>query len=220
MRAYTRRVVSRGLDGLEVVGGHHLAGDEPLILAANHVCWWDGAVSLLASTAHDRDPRFLARASTMRDLPFLAAFGGVPLARGPWWEVRRSLRAAAVHLQQPRSVLWIYPQGDQRPDHLRPLGFRRGLSVLAALSGARVAPVSLAYRFRDGNRPAALMAFGAPLAAHTPDLVAVCEREVVRGLERLETGETGRSLLALRAALPRGSTALATLWRWLGGPVG
>lgn len=159
---HLRRLVARGLDGVHVDQLDALreaASRGPLILAANHVAWWDGLLAVLLSRVAGLDARVLMDAKRLRQHSFFAAFGAIPIGDNP----RKELSDAAAHLVGPGRALWIFPQGRQRPEQLRPLEFKGGVATLARLSGAAVLPIGLRYAMLESPAPAAVVRVGAPL---------------------------------------------------------
>ena len=184
-RAYCRWRCGRDLDGVWVAGLERVrALDGPLILAPNHVAWWDVLVLVLLDEALGADLRCLMDARNLTRLPFLAKLGAIPLRRGAdadqdLAEAARWLRdGTSSHPGPPapgRRVLVIFPQGRQRPAHLRPLAYRRGVERIAAASGAPVVPVGWNYGFREDHRPAAAVCFGVPCTPRVEALEAATE---------------------------------------------
>jgi hypothetical protein len=96
------------------------------------------------------------------------------------------MQRAAMLLQRPRHVLWIFPQGRQRAAHLRPLGLQSGVRWLSRTSGAHVVPVALSYAFREAAEPSILVSFGAPVAPGTAGLMAALEDRLIASLARID----------------------------------
>lgn len=184
--AYVRRRIGRGLDGLHVSGlgrARDLLAQRPAVLAATHVAWWDGMLLFPLDDALGRSCRVWMDASNLEKLPFFAPLGALPLdARSPT-ALRRSFRTAASWLDRPERALWVFPQGLQRPSHLRPLGIKPGASLLARQAGALLLPVALSYGFREAPVPSAVVSFGEPVDPHSGDAL---EASLCRELERAD----------------------------------
>ena len=165
-RRYTRRRISRRLDGLWVSGLDEaraaLAG-RPLIFAANHVAWWDALLLLPLDEALGGLGWAVMDARNLRRLPFLGWVGALPLDRSSPERSRGCLQACAALLDRPGRALWIFPQGRQRPAHLRPLDLRPGVQTLHASSGVDLVAVSIDYVFLERARPAAVVRFSPPI---------------------------------------------------------
>ena len=187
-RRYTRRRISRRLDGLWVSGLDEaraaLAG-RPLIFAANHVAWWDALLLLPLDEALGGLGWAVMDARNLRRLPFLGWVGALPLDRSSPERSRGCLQACAALLDRPGRALWIFPQGRQRPAHLRPLDLRPGVQTLHATSGVDLVAVSIDYVFLERPRPAAIVRFCPPISgADTPDeaLLPAVEGAILDGL--------------------------------------
>lgn len=161
--AYVGWLARRHLDGIWVSGLEHLPRDRAFVVASNHVAWWDGIVARHVDRVCGLDTRTLVNAAGVARLPFLRWFGAVALPPGA--AARRALLGTAAFLDRPGRAAWIYPQGRQRPAAVRPLGFQRGVELLTRRSGALVVPAAVDYVFREAHVPAAVVAFGPPVAA-------------------------------------------------------
>ncbi|MEZ4451800.1 MAG: lysophospholipid acyltransferase family protein [Nannocystaceae bacterium] len=188
-RRYVRGRLRRGFDGVYVAGEAQVraALRGPVILAANHVAWWDALTVLLLDQRLGGDGRCLMDADNLRRLPFFAWVGALPLDRSSPRRALADLDRGLRALDRPGRALWIFPQGAQRPAHLRPLGLQRGVVRLARRSGAPVVPVSLNYLYREAPEPTVVVAYGAPIdpgrgAALLGDLEVALER----GLDQID----------------------------------
>lgn len=165
-RRYTRRRISRHLDGLWVSGLDEaraaLAG-RPLIFAANHVAWWDALLLLPLDEALGGLGWAVMDSRNLRRLRFLGWVGALPLDRSSPERSRDCLQSCAALLDRPGRAMWIFPQGRHRPAHLRPLDLRPGLQTLHATSAVDLVAVSIDYVFLERARPAAVVRFSAPI---------------------------------------------------------
>jgi 1-acyl-sn-glycerol-3-phosphate acyltransferase len=198
-RAYVRSRMRRAFDGVYLEGGARvraLAETRPVIVAANHVAWWDPLFAVRIDEALSTTSYALMDEANLARLPFFAWVGALPIDRS---QPRRSLvqlRAAATVLDRPRVALWIFPQGTQRPAHLRPLDVKGGVGVLAEQTGALVLPLALNYLFRETELPAALATFGEaidPARTSRRDLGAALESALEDGLARIDAFATRAS---------------------------
>ena len=131
-RRYVRRKFARSFDGIHVAGleqARALVAREPLILAATHVAWWDALFAIAMADLLGGESYCLMDADNLRRLPFFGWVGAVPLDRSSPKRALRDMKAAATLLDRPGRVLWIFPQGRQRPSHLRPLDLQPGRSL-------------------------------------------------------------------------------------------
>lgn len=191
-RPYVRWRLRNAFDGVFVERLDELralARREPLLFAANHQCWWDALNVLALDGALGTTGHALMDAANLRRLPFFGWLGAVPLERAHPRVALADMRRAAGRLDDPGHALWIFPQGTQRPAHLRPLGLHGGVSWLARKAGVRTVPISISYLYRQAPRPSVVIAVGDPLA--TPDRNATewltnLERALTQGLERCD----------------------------------
>ncbi len=193
-RPYVRRRLGRGLDGFYAEGveaAREVARRQPVILAANHVGWWDSFLVVALDEALGTQGYALMDAESVRRLPFFARLGALPLDRGGAASSRAGLRAAAAKLSGPGRALWIFPQGHHRPAHLRPLGFLGGVSLLARMAPeAAVIPIAIQYAWGEQPMPAAWAHLGAPLRG---DDAGELERAVEDGLARIDAALAGEA---------------------------
>jgi 1-acyl-sn-glycerol-3-phosphate acyltransferase len=196
VRGYARRAIARRFDGLFVDGlaeTARLVGDRPVLFCANHVSWWDAFVLVLLDEALGADGYALMDDANLARLPFFRAVGALPIARkNGGATARRQLDDAVRTLDRPGRALWIFPQGRQRAAHLRPLGFKHGLRLIAGRAqqaGAVVVPVGLAFPWRQAPAPSVVVRFGAPVDPATTardELTAHVEARVATLLDEID----------------------------------
>jgi len=198
-RTYARYRVARSLDGLWVSGLDDaraaLAG-RPLIFAANHVAWWDALLLLVLDEALGGLGWAVMDSGNLHKVPFLGWVGALPLDRSSPERSRQCLENSAALLDRPGRALWIFPQGRQRPAHLRPLDLKHGLETLHSSNPVDVVAVSVNYVFLEKNRPAAVVRFSAPMPAATtggiggPALLPAVESALLDGLAAIDVAAT------------------------------
>ena len=168
-RPYARHRVARSLDGLWVAGlaeTRAALAQRPLLLAPNHVAWWDTLLLVVLDEALGGITWGVMDAENLRKFPFLGWVGALPLDRGNPGRTRQCLESSAALLDRPGRGIWMFPQGRQRPAHLRPLDLKpQGLRIMHAHSPVDVVAVSLDYVFLERDRPAAIVRFSAPMSA-------------------------------------------------------
>lgn len=214
LRADARWTLRRDLDGVFPTGLDSLrdaAATGPVIVAANHVAWWDGLLAQVLSDEVGVDATYVVEARTLERYPFLASVGARGIDPSRPTAVLAAFRDARRWLDRPGRVLWLFPQGRHRPSHLRPLDLRRGVEVLAR-DGVRVVPCAIQYVFADAPRPRALVGFGPALSTPGAD-------DVERALCDLLDAQDADLAYAAEAPAPTSrdfaSTALAWAWRML-----
>lgn len=131
----------------------HLAGlprclmpDRPLLIAANHVSWWDGFVlrELQRWLRPGAPFNILMTGRELERFSFLEHFGAIGIDAGSPASIVRAIRCLEARMRdRPDSVLVYFPQGEIQPTFRRPLGFRRGVEVFARRIDAIVLPVGI-----------------------------------------------------------------------------
>ncbi|MGI9123862.1 MAG: lysophospholipid acyltransferase family protein [Mycobacterium sp.] len=191
-RKYVRRRVSRGLDGLWVSGLDEtraaLAG-RPLIIASNHVAWWDSLLLVALDEALGGLGWAVMDAGNLRKTPFLGWVGALPLDRSSPERSRECLQASVDLLDRPGRALWMFPQGRQRPAHLRPLDLKPGLRIMHERNPVDIVVAGIDYVFLERDRPAAMVSFAAPIPGADLDGDAVLpavEAAILDGLAAID----------------------------------
>ena len=191
-RRYTRHRVARSLDGLWVSGldpARAALADRPLIFAPNHVAWWDTLLLVMLDQALGGLSWAAMDARNLQKVPLLGWIGALPLDRSSPDRAKECLHACADLLDRPGRALWMFPQGRQRPAHLRPLDLKPGLVTLHVTNPVDVVAVSLDYVFLEADRPAAVVRFSAPIPADSVDaqtLLPVVEHALLDGLAAID----------------------------------
>ena len=178
-----RRIASIHLAGLP----RDVPGECAVVLAANHVGWWDAFILReLQRTCTPAAPLLtLMRECELRRYPFFRWLGVVGLDDSPGG-LRRALREVTSITQVPPWIS-IFPQGRLWPSWRRPLGFRRGVEAFAgAVAPALVVPVGIHYEVLRRPQPAAFVHAAEPL------LIAAGERPSASEVERRVAEVLGR----------------------------
>ena len=219
-RWYVRGKLRRSFDGVYLEGAERvraLAAQGPLLIASNHVAWWDPLLAVRIDEALGTESYALMDRQNLGRLPFFGWLGAIPLDRTNARDSLAQLRAAATLLDGPGKVVWIFAQGEQRPAHLRPLGMKSGIAVLAEAAAVPIVPLAVNYLFRQTEQPAAFATFGEPILAsglRRRSLVHELEAAVEKGLAAIDTFATtgAGNFVELAAPTRRGDTpALAKL---------
>jgi len=138
-----------------------------VLLYANHVSWWDGMLFLLANREYfHRRAYVLISEDGLQRFPFFRRLGAFAVPQDPRG-ILRALRYGAAKLSDPRTLLLYFPQGLQRHQQTRPLGFADGIGTLLSMTkpGAPIAvvPAALHYTFLEAPRPEAFLDLGVAL---------------------------------------------------------
>ena len=130
---------------LDCQGLEHIPRQGPVIIAANHVSYFDPLCLGVFIDAAGRDVRFLAKSELYRN-PLLGwvlrSAGQIPVYRESR-DAARSLQDAVAAMREGAAVA-IYPEGTttRNPD-FSPMKAKTGVARLAALTGAPVVPVGM-----------------------------------------------------------------------------
>jgi 1-acyl-sn-glycerol-3-phosphate acyltransferase len=176
-----RRLTRTPMAGLP----RHLPRDRPLLLVANHTSWWDGFLLRDVHTAlRPGAPMYsVMTESELQRLPLLRLLGAVPLRPASAASLRRLLSGLRTATQErPDASVLFFPQGRIWPAWRRPLGFHRGIEVVArAMAPCYILPVALHVESLNRSSPAAFVRVGRVI--HVP------EQTVTAGMLELAVAE-------------------------------
>jgi 1-acyl-sn-glycerol-3-phosphate acyltransferase len=169
------------LSGWEVRGREHVPKSGGVILASNHISFWD---PVLVGTAAIREQHFLAKEELFRPPVMgwlIRSYNAIPIRRG--MADLAGLTKAMDVLRAGRSLI-LFPEGTRaRGGELRPA--RPGLGMLAVATDARVVPTCI----MGSDRPRKWLLRQAPLR------VEFAPSRTWRELAGTEAGlEPGRAL--------------------------
>jgi 1-acyl-sn-glycerol-3-phosphate acyltransferase len=212
-RVYARRAIRTRFDGFFISGLERARAQVdkgPVLFSPNHMSWWDTFFLVLLDEALGTDGYGLMDQNNLARLPFFGGFGVLPIDTLGGPSTRGQLRVAKQMLDatpDARRALWIFPQGTQRPHHLRPLQFKGGVRLLASAS-VPVVPVAMALLFRERPEPSLFVHFGEAIDGADVAMRGGVERveaAVVRGLETIDANYA--SLDGFVALIPPQSAA-------------
>jgi 1-acyl-sn-glycerol-3-phosphate acyltransferase len=174
----------RRIAALHVRGSlRNIPRDRRVILAANHVSWWDAfLLRELHRKAGTGLPIYtLMRSDRLARFPFFAGMGVIGLTREP-----SAVMHALRYLAARRTAFWLsfFPQGRIWPSWKRSLGFRRGLEVFAReLAPCTIVPVALHLEHLTTPAPSAFIGIGEPF--HVESGAAISVSEIERSVEHI-----------------------------------
>ena len=185
----------------------------PLLLAANHVAFWDGIlITWLSNALLQAEGYAWMDGNNLRGLAFFRLLGAFGVRPGRATDTARAMRYAQQLLSGPGRHVWLFPQGRERPVSVRPLGLQRGSAhLMRRCPQATLLPVALRYEFGAGMRPWVHVAFGEPFAGehqvhtHAAALEAVLAEQEA---DLLQPTAHGREFLRRGAAAPGWPTRL------------
>ncbi len=190
--------------GLE--GARGLSREAPLLVISNHTSWWDPLVAMHVSL-HMLEKRGHAMmdARSRKRLPFFGMVGGFGVELGNKADGIAAIRYSAELLNDPKNLVWIFPQGTERPVTERPLGFRNGSAEISRMAkSAKVLPIGLRYEFGGMERPGLWISFGEAVATSDDSMQSRAAQEAA------VTGELDRIDAAIRG---KGADEFDTYWR-------
>jgi 1-acyl-sn-glycerol-3-phosphate acyltransferase len=125
-------------------GAEHLDVDGGVIVAPNHISWFDPLVTAHFLFDNDRPPRFLAKDAVFR-VPVLGRLirnaGQIPVMRDTV-DAARSVAAGVEALERGECVV-VYPEGTiTRDPELWPMSGKTGAARLALMTGAPLLPMA------------------------------------------------------------------------------
>ena len=158
----------RRLNAIRITGlPRGLRGDVPLVLAGNHVSFWDTfTLREVHRMLRPRAPVYtLAKEEELRRVPFFrltGAFGVDPGDRGSVLAAVRFLRDRAR--ERSDATLIFFPQGRLWPPHRRPLGFLRGIEAFVRpVAPCIVLPIAIHHEPGTAPTPTVYVSAGAPI---------------------------------------------------------
>jgi 1-acyl-sn-glycerol-3-phosphate acyltransferase len=194
-----------------------IAAEAPVLILSNHTSWWDPLVILHASQhLLGTDGHALMDAKNLRKLPFFAMVGAFGVDLDQPADGAAAMRYAAKLLDRPGRMVWIFPQGTERPITERPLAFRPGAAEIARVAKrARVLPAALRYEFASTEKPVLYLSFGEPISAdRDPARGRAQQEEAVEAelarIERAVRGEVGLGFEDTWTSTPAAAGELAT----------
>ena len=186
------RLINRLL-GLRLAVSGQPCGAGPVLFVANHVSWWDPILLIVLDEALGGLGWAVMDSRNLRDVPFLGWVGALPLDRSSHDRSRECLQSCAALMTRPGRAMWIFPQGRQRPAHLRPLDLKHGVQTLHDHAPVDVVAVSLDYVFLERDRPAAVVRFAPPrpgAAVGGGALLPAIEQDLLDGLAVIDAAAT------------------------------
>jgi 1-acyl-sn-glycerol-3-phosphate acyltransferase len=187
-----QRRIERAFGAMHVHGLSELADTAsaaPVLVVSNHTSWWDALTVLACVRRVGVDAYSMMDSGSLRALPFFSLVGAFGVERDDARDGARAIRHTAALLDGPRRLVWIFPQGRERPVTARPLGFRGGTGQIARLSPqARTIPAAIRYEYGGEERAAVYVSFGTPVARqpHASGSTAAHESAVVAEMDRID----------------------------------
>ncbi|MBX2989913.1 MAG: lysophospholipid acyltransferase family protein [Bacteroidetes bacterium] len=166
---YNTRLLRRHFFRVHLGGLEHirqLDRTRPVLFIGNHCCWWDGLIEYhLATEVLDADIYLMMEERQMVRYRFFRWLGAFSVRRESPRSSVESMQYAASLFDTPNRFLWMYPQGEMKPNDVRPLGFFPGAARIIQMVGrpVQVVPFARRYEFLMEQRPEAFTLFGKPM---------------------------------------------------------
>ncbi len=162
-----RGMLRRHFHAIHLLGHHHvqdLDRSAPMILYANHSCWWDGLVEFfLTYDILHTDAFLMMEEQQLQRYRFFTRIGAFSVSHGSGKALMHSLNYARELLRGPNRMLCMYPQGEILPNDERPLRFQSGLcSIIEQTANAQLVAVAHRYEFVGEQKPEVFVSIGAP----------------------------------------------------------
>lgn len=167
-----------------------VCAESPVLLVSNHTSWWDPMLSIYLAHGLVRADAFaMMDAANLKKLPFLGRIGGFGFHLDDAADRRRVLKYAANLLDRPGRLVWMFPEGAERPRAVGVDEFKPGAAIIARWAkGCPVIPVGLRYEFGGREHPEAFVSIGEPLEADDDvDAARQAQRDaVIRQLDTID----------------------------------
>ena len=221
---YAPYYVSRHMHAVRISEQHNLeqVAGRPLLLYMNHPSWWDPMIAAVLAARYLPDYAHYTPidAVALEKYRFFTKLGFFGMARNSFESQRRLIDIAAQVLNQPRSALWITPQGRFTDVRERPLRIGSGLPHLVRRARAcAVIPIAIEYSFWEESKPEVLVRVGQLMDANEiqgrSDEQEFLERRLQETLDLLSRAAIMRDQSAFSVILSgnSGVGGVYDLWR-------
>jgi len=136
----------------------------PTIMFAPHTNWWDGIVGYnICNRLCHKEIRLMVE--ELNRFPILRRGGAFSVNKKSAQSAMEALKYSVRVLKDPKSILYLFPQGIINPPNHRPIEFQTGLAYVAQkgvkeYGKINLLPISVNYCFLRDNRPEVLIEFG------------------------------------------------------------
>lgn len=136
----------------------------PLVLYANHSSWFDPLVAYRVSRIAKLVAYAMMEEKNLKKLMFFRKIGAFSVVReNPRKAVESINYIVELIKDKPNRAVWIYPQGEIKPNDIRPLVFYNGVSKIIEKSAPCLAvPVAMRFEFLEDFKPEAFVEIGKP----------------------------------------------------------
>lgn len=158
---YNRQLLKRHFHGIYVKGPHQLP--ENALFYGNHSSWWDGLVWFhLNKVFLHHNIHIMMHEKGLNEFRFFKKLGAYSVNRNQPRDIALSLQYGAELLNSGKSTV-LFPQGDEKHQELRPLGFLPGIVALSEKASAvPLLPAAVCYTFGHQRKQAVYISLGEP----------------------------------------------------------
>lgn len=137
----------------------------PVLAVSNHTAWWDPMFAVFVGHGlAAADAYAMMDAKNLARLPFLGRIGGFGVHLDDPADRRRVLKYTAALLDKPGRLVWMFPEGAEKPRAIGVDTFLPGAAIIAKRApSCAVVPVGLRYEFCGREHPEAFISIGAPM---------------------------------------------------------
>ena len=136
----------------------------PVIMFAPHSNWWDGIVGYhITNRICKKEIRLMVE--ELNRFPLLRRAGAFSVNKKSPQASMDALKYSIEQVGNPKSILYLFPQGIIMPPNARPIKFRSGLAYIAEKAAKKygkvaLMPIAVNYFFLRDNRPEVLIEMG------------------------------------------------------------
>jgi Acyltransferase len=166
-RLYLHRLFQRNFHSIYLLGDMPVhQTDQPVLLLPNHSNWWDGFFIYLLNEKVLKRPLYLMMLERrLKKYSFFSRVGAFSIDPQHPKSVLTSLSYCRTILELPVSpapVVCLFPQGELRPYHIRPLGIENGFGWIISKVTKQLTILTLGIRieFLDHQLPEVFFQFG------------------------------------------------------------
>ncbi len=136
---------------------HQINRTQPILLIANHCSWWDGffVYEVYKKLQATTDFKIVMLESELKKFPFFRLCGAVGLIP------RNKEHNQSVFNELKNHFVCFFPQGELRPQNLRPLIFKKGVDeLIQILHPVQILSVAIHIEPFQFMKPTALIKVG------------------------------------------------------------
>lgn len=164
---YNRSLLWRRFKSLKINNLEYLLERDkslPLVLYANHSSWFDPLIVHRINRLAKLDAYAMMEEQNLKKLMFFRKLGAFSVVRENPREAVKSINYVVDLIKdKPNRAVWIYPQGEIKPNDVRPLVFYNGVSKIVEKSVPCLAvPVAMRFEFLEDFKPEAFVNIGKP----------------------------------------------------------